>query len=241
MFRSRIINAFGASLTGVVLVIVTIAKFTGGAYLVLIAMPILYATMRGIYKHYHRVGDELASDDSQSGLMLPARNHVIVLVSKLHKPTLRALAFARATRPDTLTALTVNVDETDTQNLLDAWARRDLPVKLTVLESPFREITTPVVNYVKKVREANPNDLVSVFIPEYVVGRWWENLLHNQSALRLKGRLLFQNNVMVTSVPWQLDSSQDRVDESAGVLPTSRPMPTDGRRPAPDHLPSARR
>ena len=241
MFRSRVINAFGASLTGVVLVIVTIAKFTGGAYLVLIAMPILYGTMRGIYKHYHRVGDELASDDSQSGLMLPARNHVIVLVSKLHKPTLRALAFARATRPDTLTALTVNVDEVDTQHLLDAWARRDLPVKLTVLESPFREITTPVVNYVKKVREANPNDLVSVFIPEYVVGRWWENLLHNQSALRLKGRLLFQNNVMVTSVPWQLDSSQDRIEESGGVLPMSRPMPTEGRRPAPDHLPTARR
>ena len=241
MFRSRAINAFGASLTGVVLVIVTIAKFTGGAYLVLIAMPILYGTMRGIYKHYYRVGEELASDENQVGLMLPVRNNVIVLVSKLHKPTLRALAFARATRPDTLTALTVNVDDADTQNLLDQWARRDLPIKLTVLESPFREITGPVVNYVKKLRAERPNDLVSVFIPEYVVGHWWENLLHNQSALRLKGRLLFQNNVMVTSVPWQLDSSQDRIADGGGVLPTSRPMPLEGRRAAPDDRPSARR
>lgn len=240
MFRSRAINAFGASLTGVVLVIVTIAKFTGGAYLVLIAMPILYGTMRGIYKHYHRVGVELSSDRSQVGLVLPARNHVIVLVSKLHKPTLRALAFARATRPDSLTALTVNVDETDTQNLLDEWAQRDLPIKLTVLESPFREITTPVVNYVKHLRAERPNDLVSVFIPEYVVGHWWENLLHNQSALRLKSRLLFQNNVMVTSVPWQLDSSQDRIADGGGVLPTSRAMPVDARRSAPDDLPARR-
>ncbi len=92
IMRSRAINAFGASLTGLVLIIVTITKFTKGAYLVLIAMPILYAGMRGIYKHYARVGAELATDpDDTSGLVLPARNHVVVLVSKLHKPTLRAL------------------------------------------------------------------------------------------------------------------------------------------------------
>ena len=240
IFRSRAINAFGASLTGVVLVIVTVTKFTHGAYLVLIAMPVLYTLMRGIYKHYSRVGRELASDEV--GLLLPARNHVVVLVSKLHKPTLRALAFARATRPDTLTALTVNVDDDDTRHLLADWAARDLPIKLTVLESPFREITTPVIEYVKNVRKQSPNDLVNVFIPEYVVGHWWENLLHNQSALRLKGRLLFQPGVMVTSVPWQLDSSQARAAaQLQGVLPTSRPVLTDGRKAATDDPVSPRR
>jgi hypothetical protein len=204
--RSRAINAFGASLSGVVLIIVIVTKFTKGAYLVLIAMPILYLVMQAIHRHYHRVADELASDDD-TGLRLPARNHVVVLVSKVHKPTLRALAFAKATRPDTLTALTVNVDKDDTRTLMADWEKHNLPVPLTVLESPYREVTRPIIGYIRSLRENRPRDIVSVFIPEYVVGRWWEQLLHNQSALRLKGRLLFQPGVMVTSVPWQLASS----------------------------------
>jgi hypothetical protein len=206
--RSRLINGFGASLSAIVLVIVVLTKFTKGAYLVLIAMPILYAIMRAINKHYTRVAQELATEDT--GLMLPARNHVVVLVSKVHKPTLRALAYAKATRPDTLTALTVNVDDEATRALQAEWERHDLPVPLTVLESPYREVTRPLLNYIKKLRNDRPRDVVSVFIPEYVVGHWWEQLLHNQSALRLKGRLLFQPGVMVTSVPWQLESSTNR-------------------------------
>ncbi|MGI8762119.1 MAG: APC family permease [Jatrophihabitantaceae bacterium] len=202
---SRSINAFGASLAGVVLVIVIVTKFTKGAYLVLIAMPLLYALMRAINKHYTRIADELVSDEV--GLVLPARNHVVVLVAKVHKPTLRALAYARATRPDTLTALTVNIDDEETRSLLTEWERHDLPVRLTVLESPYREVSRPIIAYLKELRADRPQDIVSVFIPEYVVGHWWEQLLHNQSALRLKGRLLFQSGVMVTSVPWQLDSS----------------------------------
>src|SRR4051812_42129407 len=179
--RSRLINGFGASLSGVVLIIVIITKFTKGAYLVLIAMPILYVIMRAINKHYTRVSHELEATDS--GLMLPSRNHVVVLVSKVHKPTLRALAYARATRPDTLTALTVNVDDGDTQALMAEWARHDLPVPLTVIESPYREITRPIIEYVRQLRTDRPRDVVSIFIPEYVVGHWWEQLLHNQSAL----------------------------------------------------------
>jgi amino acid transporter len=205
MQRSRLINGFGASLSGIVLIIVIITKFTKGAYLVLIAMPILYALMRAINKHYERVAAELVSDEV--GLTLPPRNHVIVLVSKAHKPTLRALSYARAMRPDTLTALTVNVEDDETRGLLAEWERHDLPVPLTVLESPYREVTRPIIGYLKKLRAENPRDVVSVFIPEYVVGHWWEQLLHNQSALRLKGRLLFLPGVMVTSVPWQLDSA----------------------------------
>jgi amino acid transporter len=215
--RSRMINGFGATLSALVLIIVIITKFTHGAYLVLIAMPILYGIMRGINKHYTRIARELATDDT--GLMLPSRNHVVVLVSKVHKPTLRALAFAKATRPDTLTALTANIDDEATRQLQAEWERHDLPVPLTVVESPYREITRPLLDYIKKLRADRPRDLVNVFIPEYVVGHWWEQLLHNQSALRLKGRLLFTPGVMVTSVPWQLDSSTARA---------KRPLPPDG-------------
>src|SRR5919201_1945155 len=188
IFRSRAINATGATFSGLVLIIVIITKFTKGAYLVLIAMPILYLLMRGINRHYTRVREELLPDEP--GLMLPARNHVVVLVSKVHKPTLRALAYARATRPDSLTALTVNVDDAEARALLAEWEQLNLPVKLTVLGSPFREVTTPVVDYVRQLRRNRPGDVVTVFIPEYVVGHWWEHLLHNQSALRLKSRLL---------------------------------------------------
>ncbi len=228
MIRSRAINAFGASLAGLVLVIVIATKFTKGAYLVLIAMPLLYLLMRAINRHYTQVSKELTVD--QRGLMLPSRNHVVVLVSKLHKPTMRALAYARATRPDTLTALTVNVDDEETRALLAEWERHDLPVTLTVLESPFREVTTPIVDYVRNLRMKRPNDVVSVFIPEYVVGHWWEHVLHNQSALRLKTRLLFQPGVMVTSVPWQLASSQLRVDSEA--VGTGAGLPQQGQGPA---------
>ena len=124
-------------------------------------------------------------------MMLPARTHAIVLVSKIHKPTMRAVAYARAMRPTTLEAVTVNVDPEETRALQAEWDRRGIPVPLKVLDSPFREVTDPVIDYVRGLRSGSPRDLVTVLIPEYVVGHWWEHLLHNQSALRLKGRLLF--------------------------------------------------
>jgi hypothetical protein len=116
--------------------------------------------------------------------------------------------YARATRPDTLEAVTVNVDEVDTRKLVREWEQSDITVPLKVIESPYREVTKPILDYVKRIRKDAPRDVVTVFIPEYVVGHWWEQVLHNQSALRLKGRLLFEQGVMVTSVPWQLNSSE---------------------------------
>ncbi|TWG25218.1 amino acid/polyamine/organocation transporter (APC superfamily) [Actinoplanes teichomyceticus] len=208
MKRSRAINTFGTGLTGAVLVVVLITKFLLGAWIAIAAMVVFYGLMLAIHRHYTRVAEELQPTEERP--VLPSRNHAVVLVSKVHMPTLRALAYARATRPDTITAVTVNVDDKDTRNIQAEWERRELPVPLTVVDSPYREITKPIIDFVKGVRRASPRDVVTVFVPEYVVGRWWENLLHNQSALRIKGRLLFEPGVMVTSVPWQLRSSQDR-------------------------------
>lgn len=211
MMRSRAINAFGLALTGSVLVIVLITKFTKGAWLVVIAMPLIYLLMRGIHRHYGRVRVELSTTDRE-GMILPTRVHTLVLVSKIHKPTLRALAYARATRPTVLEAINVNFDPEETDALVREWQARGIPVTLKILDSPYREITRPVLNYVRALRSENPNDLVAVYIPEYVVGHWWEQLLHNQSALRLKSRLLFTPGVTVTSVPWQLASSELVID-----------------------------
>jgi amino acid transporter len=208
MYQSRTINMIGLTMTGAVLIVVLITKFLLGAWIAIVAMTVIYVTMLAIRRHYDTVARELTPSEDRP--VLPSRNHAVVLVSKLHQPTLRALAYAQATRPDTLTALTVNVDDQDTRALQEEWERREIRAPLTVVDSPYREITRPIIDFVKSLRRESPRDVVTVFIPEYVVGKWWEHLLHNQSALRLKGRLLFEPGVMVTSVPWQLKSLEAR-------------------------------
>ncbi|MGW7478344.1 APC family permease [Nonomuraea muscovyensis] len=217
MVRSRLINGFGAAFTGLVLMVVLVTKFLIGAWIVVLAMPVLFILMRSIRSHYDKVASELEITGDYDATVLPARNHAIVLISKIHKPTMRALAYARATRPSTLEAVTVGVDGAEARRLQEEWERHGIPVPLKMLDSPYREITQPILDYVKHLRRRSPRDVVTVFIPEYVVGHWWEHLLHNQSALRLKARLLFKPGVMVTSVPWQLHSS-DRL--------TGRPEPS---------------
>ncbi|ACZ30935.1 conserved hypothetical protein [Xylanimonas cellulosilytica DSM 15894] len=208
MQRSRVINVVGFACTGFVLIVVLVTKFAHGAYITVIAMGVLYVVMLAIHRHYGRVRDELSLDDVESARALPSRVHAIVLVSTIHKPAMRALAYARASRPSVLEAVTVGVDAEDVAKLTAQWEALELPVPLRVLDSPFREISRPILTYVRSVRRESPRDLVVVYIPEYVVGHWWEQLLHNQSALRLKGRLLFTPGVVVASVPWQLASSQ---------------------------------
>ncbi len=209
MMRSRVVNTIGFLCTGTVLLVVLITKFLAGAWIAIVAMTALFIMMKAIHRHYASVARELAEQQDEAGQMvLPSRNHAVVLVSQLHMPTLRALAYARATRPDVLEAITVSVDDAQTRELVHKWQDSDVTVPLKVVASPYREVTRPVLDYVKRITRDSPRTVVTVFIPEYVVGHWWEQTLHNQSALRLKGRLLFERNVMVTSVPWQLNSSE---------------------------------
>jgi amino acid transporter len=205
--RSQLINGTGASVTALVLLIVVRYKFVAGAYLAIAAMIALFFLMQAIRRHYDAVSVELQPDPG--GVTLPSRNHAVVLVSKLHAPTLRALSYAKATRPSDLIALTVAVNEEEDRQLRNEWDARGLDIPLTIIASPYREVTRSVLEYVSHIRRESPRDVVTVFIPEYVVGHWWEHLLHNQSALRLKGRLLYQPGVMVTSVPYQLRSSHE--------------------------------
>ncbi|MFD6066515.1 APC family permease [Amycolatopsis lurida] len=220
MRRSQTVNAIGLTMTGTVLIIVLVTKFLLGAWIAIAAMVAIYILMTAIRKHYDRVAEELREMDRKP-TVLPSRNHAIVLISKLHLPTLRALSYAKAVRPDVLEAVTVNVDDAETRKLVQDWDDHNFKVPLKVIESPYREITKPVLDYVKRVRGDNPRNVVTVFIPEYVVGHWWEQVLHNQSALRLKGRLLFQPGVMVTSVPWQLESSEKAIKRDRKARPAA--------------------
>ncbi|MEV5509919.1 APC family permease [Streptomyces orinoci] len=210
MHRARFINAFGMVFSILVLIIVLLTKFTHGAWLAVLGMVGWYTVMTFIRRHYDRVSEEIAAEEGEADeAVRPSRVHNLVLVSKVHKPTLRALSYAKLMRSSgPVEALSVNVDPVETKALQQEWERHGIDVPLKVLDSPYREITRPIIDYVRSLRKESPRDAVSVYIPEYVVGHWYEHLLHNQSALRLKGRLLFTPGVMVTSVPWQLDSSE---------------------------------
>jgi amino acid transporter len=223
--RSRLVNIVGATLTSTVLLVIVVSKFTHGGWIVLVALPLIYFMMEAIRSHYERT--HAATQPGSELVTLPSRVHAIVLVSRLHMPTLRALAYARATRPSTLTAVTVQTSREETADLMREWDAHGIDIPLTVLDSPYREITTPVLAYVSRVRRKSPRDLISIFVPEYVVDHWWQHLLHNQSALRLKTRLMFRPGVVITSVPWQLGTvgrahaeELDRVRAGAHEEPT---------------------
>ncbi|HEX7299737.1 MAG TPA: APC family permease [Solirubrobacteraceae bacterium] len=199
--RRQAVNATGAVATALVFAIVLVAKFAQGAWIVVVTAPLLVLAMKAVHRHYQRVAEQLAP--GASGVARPESVQVVVLVSNLLAPTLRALAFAQAMSPSTVRA--VNVAAEDIENPLpDEWEARGVPIPLVVIESPYRETVRPVVQYVRRLRREHPGDVIAVVIPEYVVGRWWEHVLHNQTALRLKGRLLFEPSVTVTSVPWVL-------------------------------------
>ncbi|MEJ2579472.1 MAG: APC family permease, partial [Kineosporiaceae bacterium] len=155
MQRSRVINGIGLSITGSVLVVVLITKFQRGAWLALLGMALLFLLMLAIRRHYETVGAELDLADD-SARVLPSRVHAIVLVSRVHKPTLRALAYARASRPSVLEAVTVVVDADETARLQREWEAKDIPVPLRALDSPYREITAPIVDYVRSIRRDSP-------------------------------------------------------------------------------------
>jgi amino acid transporter len=204
MMRSRVINAFGLFMTASVLIVVLLTKFLAGAWIAILAMVAIFMLMKFIERHYIQVASELEIDATDQ--TLPSRVHAIVLVGRLHKPTLRALAYAKVSRPSSIEALYVGFDKKASETMRARWDELGIQVPLKIIASPYRELVRPVIRYVKDVRSSNPRDVVTVYIPEYVVGHWWEQVLHNQTALRLKGRLLFMPGVMVTSVPYQLRS-----------------------------------
>lgn len=206
MQQSRIVNVIGVLCTSAVLLIVLVSKFTHGAWISLAAMAFLYVVMRAIHDHYEAVADEVALDDEDR--VIPSRVRAVVLVKNVNKPMAKALEYARASRPTSLEALAVGIDDAEVERLQEAWDEHGFDVPLKILASPYREVSTPFVSYVARLRSDNPRDIVAVYIPEYVVGHWYEQFLHNQTALMIRARLHFMSGVMVISVPYQLRSSR---------------------------------
>ena len=225
MIRGLVINALGAVMTAIVLIVVTVTKFTHGAWIVFALMPVLFLLMLGVHRYYRDVEREIEPDPTTT--FGASGDHAIVLVGRLQKPTLKALDYAIAARHDSLEAVHVSLDETQTKQLKRAWVKQNIHVKLRILSSPYRDLSYPLVQYIKQRREEFGPQVVTVYMPQFIVGHWWENLLHNHKARRIRQKLMLVHGVTVSLVPWLLDSS----DLIYGRR--SRPLPGQDRRGEP--------
>ena len=206
--RNTVINAVGAVATGIVTLIVAVTKFTGGAWVPIIVIPAIVLLFKGIHRHYQRVRKQLTIPPDYKP---PAMNHtVVVLVGGMHRGVLDALAYAKSLNPTRVVAVTVVSDEEEQERIERVWDERNIDVPLEIVYDPYREVTRPILRYVDEIDARWDNDIVTVLIPEFVVDHWWGHLLHNQTALLLKGRLLFRKGTVVTSLPYHLhEESRD--------------------------------
>lgn len=201
--QSMVINTVGAIATGVVLLIVLISKFTIGAWVPAVVIPMIVLMFKFIHRHYARIGRQLEVPEDWRP---PRINHtVVVLVGTVHAGVLQALAYARSLAPNHLAAVTVASSSDEQHRIEEQWAQHHIDIPLEILYDPYRDLTGSVLRYLDELDERWDNDIITVVIPEFVVRRWWEQLLHNQTSFFLKTRLLFRNRTVVTSIPYHLE------------------------------------
>ncbi|MSO79492.1 MAG: APC family permease [Acidimicrobiia bacterium] len=201
--RHIAINATGAVATGIVTLIIGVSKFTSGAWVSIVVISLIILLFKGIRSHYKRVGKALRVEPGYRAR--PLNNTVVVLVGRVHKGVLNALAYAKSLNPSHLIAVSVVSDEEEDEAIREQWAEYGIEIPLETVYNPYREMSRPVLRFIDELDKQWENDVITVVIPEFVVKRWWEHLLHNQSALFLKGRLLFRKGTVVTSVPYHVE------------------------------------
>ncbi len=229
-----VINSIGAGMTVFVLLIVTVTKFTHGAWLVFIAIPILATLMIGVHRYYRDVAHETRMDDDVH--YGSTGDLALILVNRLQKPVAKAIDYALAATHDKTLAIHVAVSKEDADEVQKDWDEHRVPVPLVIIESPFRHYAQPIEAFIRAYREKHGPSVVTVYLPQYIVGHWWETFLHNRRSRRIAQQLMMMHGVTITLVPWLLDSSeliygrrsrplpgQDRagrfVDTSGDVLP----------------------
>jgi amino acid transporter len=214
---SRAINTLGMISTGAVLLIVTITKFTHGAWLVFAAMPLIIAVMYRTRTYYRHVDNQIRVDiKTEFG---SSGDHAIVLIGRLHKPALKALDYAIAAEHQSLEAVHICLDPDAAERLKRAWRRHKILIPLKVIPSPYRDISTPLIEYIKEHREAHGSEVISIYAPQYIYGHWWEGFLHNRRAQQVRNRLMLFPGVQVILVPWLLDSSRALYTRPARPFP----------------------
>ncbi len=204
--KGLIINSLGATMTASVLVIVTITKFTHGAWLVFLAIPILSFLMIGVHRYYRDVEHEIEMDDTTH--FGSTGDVALILVNKLQKPVVKAVDYALAAKHEKTFAVHISVTKEDAAQLEAEWRAHRMPIPLKIIESPYRTYASPIAEFVKKYREEHGSAVVTVYLPQYIVGHWWESILHNRRARRIAQQLMLVHGVSITLVPWLLDSSE---------------------------------
>ena len=197
------VNGLGALVTGAVTVVIAVTKFTHGAWIVVFLIPLLVLGFRAIHRHYDTVAEELSLEHLVEEP--PVSNTVLVLVGDLHMGVVKALRYAQSLSPSPK-AVYVELDPSATGRLEERWSKGGCGVPLVVLASPYRSMLRPLLDYVGRIRERDANSVVTIVIPEFVPRRWWQHLLHNQTALLVKGALLFRRGVVVVDVPFHLET-----------------------------------
>src|SRR5260221_207355 len=198
-----VINGIGAIATFVVLMVFILTKFLHGAWIVVVLIPALVLMFLKIHRHYVEVAQQLSTEGLAS--LRPIRHEVIVPISGIHRGVIAALEYAKSIAPHHVTAVYVNLDDETTQKLREKWQEWGSGVSLVVVASPYRSLQRPLLNYIDRVKRSSHGEVVTIVLPEFVPARWWQNLLHNQNTLFLKGALLFKKGVVVTNVPYHLE------------------------------------
>lgn len=201
--RRATINLIGAALTGIVTIILAVEKFTEGAWIVLVAMPIIIFIFRKIRHHYESIGKQLALP-ADGYCPLAIEHTVLVLVSSLHRGTIPALEYAK-TISDRVEAVHVELNPAGTERVKKAWDSWGCGIPLTILKSPYRSISEPLLEYIDEVEDRYEHDLVTIIVPEFVTKSWWHNLLHNQTSIMIKTLLRYRAGKVVTTVRYHLD------------------------------------
>jgi amino acid transporter len=201
--KSMVINGIGALATGIVLVVVGSVKFAGGAWMVFVLIPILVWVFNMIHRHYRRVAEQLHPSQADKPATPLPRQVVLVPIGDVNEPALRALAYARTISSHPI-AVRLIFEESDVDEIRKQWAQWGNGTELVLVESPYRSFIEPLLAYIEEVRRHNPDTYITVVLPEFLPAHWWEHILHNQSALRLKATLLFRPNTITIDVPYHL-------------------------------------
>ncbi|OFR27975.1 APC family permease [Rothia sp. HMSC066G02] len=212
LLRDIAVSAVGVVVTAAVLVIVVVTKFAAGAWLSLGMIALMVGGMVVTRRHYDAVDAALDvplnAESVADVAALPSRVHAIVYVERVLRPAVRALSYARAGRPSTIEALTVNNDRAALEVVKKRWYALGIPVPLSVIDSPYRDTVDAVVSYIRRRRKKSPRDILVVYLPEFVVEHWWQRLLHRRTVRRLKQALLHEPGVMTATVPWAMHEDE---------------------------------
>lgn len=212
LLRDIAVSAVGVVVTAAVLVIVVVTKFAAGAWLSLGMIALMVGGMVVTRRHYDAVDAALDvplnAESVADVAALPSRVHAIVYVERVRRPVVRALSYARAGRPSTIEALTVNNDRAALEVVKKRWYALGIPVPLSVIDSPYRDTVDAVVSYIRRRRKKSPRDILVVYLPEFVVEHWWQRLLHRRTVRRLKQALLHEPGVMTATVPWAMHEDE---------------------------------